>query len=212
MPQLKHEHISVHDGITLKHESDYLIVSNKQNCQRLLENSPLEQGHIIDIFISLHIVLEAGLNTLFRHITLTSFKKMVDEFKVIENIDNINFIDKTILFIYNSKFDFSGKEQQAREYHSIIGKLRKFSGIRNSLLHGHSISTINNNGNVEHSKLKRNINLDYLKVHIKEFKDILEGVSFYLDCLDSDIPSSQKDVWKKTYLDTGFLPQLRNGA
>lgn len=166
-------------------ESDYLLISNRNKCKKLLMSSDLDENDIIDGLISLHMVLEVGLNALYRHLSLSSLKKQVDHFKVIENLDNISFIDKTILFIYNSRFNFIGKEDFANKYHGIISRIKDFAHLRNKLLHGHSISTIPKKGEKTYSRLKKEINLDTLKKQITQFCFIIEGMRFYLNCLDS---------------------------
>ena len=195
-------------SVSARKESGYLIVSNKEKCANLIRESELSEKDIIDIFISLHIVLEVSLNTLFRHLALMSIKKDIDEFEVIKNIDNISFIDKTILFIYNSKFEFGDKIVEATKYHSIIGTLRDFSALRNQLLHGHSISTIFDGQSNRHSTLKKSITLENLDAQIKKFKFILEGMRFYLDYLDSPISSDQRNAFKDSFLSDNFLPHL----
>jgi hypothetical protein len=201
--------IVLKDSILIKKESNYLIISNKEKCKNLLINSPLSSNDIVDILISLHIVLEVSLNTLYRHLISAFIKKDVDEFEIMNNIDNIGFIDKTIMFIYNSKFNFNNKLKEATKYHSIISALRDFSGVRNKLLHGHSISTIFDGEKNRYSELKKILNPDFLKNQIKKFSFILEGMRFYLDCLDSGLTEHGKEQYKKSFLDDSFLPILR---
>lgn len=208
MPVINDE-INIEENISMRTKSDYLIISHRKKCKDLIEISPLSPEDIIDILISLHIVLEVGINAFFRQITLNAIKKTIGTLDVVKNIDQISFIDKTTLFIYNSTFDFSGKNDQASEYHKIIGMLKDFSGIRNSLLHGHAIMTVSNGVDVQHSKLKEQINLKYLDEQLKKFRFILEGLSFYFDCLVSSWTSSGKEDLKKEYLDISFLPHFR---
>lgn len=193
----------------MRKESDYLIISNKKKISNLISYSELDENDIIDVLISLHLVLEVGLNTLFRHISLMSIKKRANRFEIIRNLDNISFIDKTVLFIYDSKFNFDGKMDKANKYHDIIGKLKEFSGVRNKLIHGHSISTIFDGEKNIKSPLKKELSLEKLGEQIKRFTFILEGMSFYLDCLDSPITESGKSDFKKEYLNRDFLPILR---
>lgn len=195
--------------IRAKAESDYLLISNKTKCERLLTSSDLDENNIIDILISLHIILETGLNALYRHLTLFSLKKKVDPFKIIENLDNISFIDKTMLFVYNSKFDFAGKEELADKYHSIIDTIKDFAGVRNKLLHGHSISTILEEGIKTRSRLKKEINVKKMKKQIVKFCFIVEGMRFYLDCLDTILTEAGKESLKESYLEDNFLPIMR---
>lgn len=195
-------------SFTSRKESGYLIVSNKKKCTELIRTSDLNENNIIDIFISLHIVLEVSLNTLFRHLALLSIKKGVDKFEIINNVDRVNFIDKTVLFIYNSKFKFDDKITEATKYHKIISELKNFSQLRNQLLHGHSISTVFDGNENKHSSLKNNLTLEKLNTQIKSFRLILEGIRFYLDCLDTHIPDETKKMFKNTYLNDDFLPNL----
>lgn len=194
--------------ISSKLESGYLILSNRKKCFDLIEKSELEDNDIADILISLHIVLEVSLNTLYRHLIGSVIKKEVNKLEVMENIDNINFIDKTVLFIYNSKFKFKDISK-ATEYHKIIGTLRKFSEARNKLLHGHSISTVFEGESKKLSKTKKMLNPQFLKEQIKRFCFIMEGMKFYIDCLDSELTEKGKEQYKKSYLDDSFIPILR---
>ena len=195
--------------VSARIESNYLIFSNKKICDNLISNSELDDNDIIDVLISLHIVLEVSLNTLYRHLSSSVIKKDIDQFEVMKNIDNINFIDKTILFIYNSKFNFKNKLSEASKYHSIINKIRSFSEVRNKLLHGHSISTISDNKGKRYSEVKKKLNPNFLKEQINRFCFIMEGMRFYLDCLDSELAPVEKEHYKKFFLDDSFLPILR---
>lgn len=199
------ETINVTDSVKARTESEYLISSNKEKCKQLLGKSSLGEGDIIDVLVSLHIILEVSLNTLFRHLSLMGIKKDVDEFEIIKNIDAINFIDKMVLFIYNSKFNFDTKLAEASRYHSIIGTLKNFAGLRNQLLHGHSISSVFSGGKSRQSPLKKNISPESLESQIEKFKFILGGMRFYLDCLDSSLTPSGKESFKKAYLNDDFL-------
>ncbi len=204
------ETIRITDSVRIRSESSYLITSNKKKCADLILRSDLDQNDIIDILIALHVILEVSLNTLYRHIARASIKKGIDEFEVVKNIDNISFIDKTILFIYNSKFDFKDEATlvEATKYHDIISTLKRFSELRNKLLHGHSISTIFEDGANRNSELKKKINLNELKEQIKKFRFILEGMRFYFDHLESGFTKAGRDIFKDTYLSETFLPHL----
>jgi len=120
-------------------------------------------------------------------------------------LDGINFIDKTILFIYNSHFNFNGDLDSADRHHSIIGKLRQFSEPRNKLLHGHSISTIFHQETSRHSDTRNIITQDRMNNQIDLYKSIMTGLKFYFDCLQSSFSVSGKDTIKREYLDVEFL-------
>ncbi len=198
--------------IIAKTESTHLLNSNKEKCKQLISFSKLGDNDIIDTLISLHLVLEVGLNHFYRHLSLLSIKKDISHQEVIKNIDNISFIDKTVLFIYNSKFNFDSPEKliKAAECHKIINRLRDFAGVRNKLLHGHSISTIYyGEGRKERSSLKEKINLKFLNQQIKTFRLIMEGLRFYLDCLESSLTEQGKKDFKESFLDDSFIPSAR---
>ncbi len=190
---------------TTKLESDYLIITNKEKFSDIYYKNDLTEGDIIDALISLHIVLEVSLNTLFRHLSLMGIKEQISSLEIIENLDRIGFIEKTVLFIYNSKFNFGENVDRATECHKIIGTLRDFSGVRNQLLHGHSISTIHTSEEIVNSRLRNNMSKDHLDQQVEKFRRIIKGLRFYIDCLDSSLTQSGKDGFKKAYLDDDFI-------
>lgn len=208
-----HKH-SVEDGveliseIILKIESDYLIQENIRKCSQILSNERLSRGDIIDVYIALHIILEVSLNGLFRHLSLPDIKKGIPEAEITENMDKISFYHKTILFIYNSRFDFSTSLDEATKYHTVIGNIRNFCNIRNKLLHGHEISqTFTNNALVD-NPLKKSLTEKELAKHIVKFQDIIEAIRFYLIHLNVPNGSSiDKDRLNDRYLNDSFIPQ-----
>ncbi len=196
------------DTIQMYQDSLYLLQSNRLKCQELLSKDRLEENDIIDIYISLHIVLEVGLNALHRQIITSQIVKPIDRLEVIKNIDGIGFIEKTILFIYNAHFDFHSNLDESAIHHKIIGKLRSFAGIRNKLLHGHSIGSLTNDENITRvSEARSNLEIDKLKAQIKLFIDINNGMKFFLDHLDNDGWSDGyiEDL-KNEYLNYSFIP------
>ncbi len=197
--------------MTTRLESDYLIISNKQRCTELLRQ-PLDQlfteEQAIDFLISIHIVLEVGINTFFRHISLMGIKKNIDPLDISKNLDEINFRDKVTLFIYNSKFNFGDRIDEATRHHAIIGLLKNFSEPRNKLLHGHSISTVTNEAGARHSQARSLTSQERIKKQIENFRSIVEGMRFYLDCLESGLTASGKESFKEEYLNDGFLAEF----
>lgn len=191
--------------VKLRIESDYLVISNREKCRQLLIKTEFTENNLIDFFIALHMVLEVGLNTFFRHLYLTEIKKNIDKLEIIKNLDEISFRDKVTLFVYNSKFDFNGKMSEAENFHRIIGKIRDFSGLRNQLLHGHSLSTLYENGSSRQSTLRSAMTVAGLQRQIENFKFIMDGMRFYLDCLESSWTVAGKNNLKKEYLDISFL-------
>jgi len=203
--------IGISESISISTESNYLLISNKEKVAYLLNNSDLNQNDIIDVFIGLHIILEVGINTLFRQLISPVLKEKIDIHEMVENLDKVNFIDKTIMFIYYSRFDFKDLDQAGR-FHSIISKLRSFSEMRNKLLHGHSISTRSENGVNTKSRLAKNLNLNKLQEQLLNFRFILEGMGFYLDSLNMGVTDAGKKAYKESFLDYSFLPITHFGS
>jgi hypothetical protein len=204
------ETVTMTDSLFLEQESNYLINSNKEKCKKIFLScnnnlNSLNENEIIDLYISLHIILEISLNALFRGISLLFIKKDINELDIIDNIDKINFIDKTVLFIYNSAFNFHNKLTEATHYHSLIGMLRSFAEARNKLLHGHSIRTISNGNEIRHSKLKAFICKEKLNEQIVKFRFICEGMRFFINSLDSNISKQQRETFINNYLDDNFI-------
>lgn len=203
-------------------ESNYLISYNKEICKSVLaeinKNKEDPNYHKKKIkedlsvfFISLHLVMEIGLNGFFRKIHLKQIKKELEPIKVAENLDSISFIDKTILFIYNSKFDFDDI-QKATNYHKIIGKIRNFNEIRNKLMHGHSIGFDIGDlkdgklpENFEDSKLFKLLTIENCKKQIELFLEIMEGMSYYFESLESDYSKDDIKKFKDLYLSGDFI-------
>ena len=188
-------------------ESNYLFYSNRKKVSELLCKDKLDQNDIIDIFIGLHIVLELGINNVFRKIITPTLQKKISTHTMIENLDNINFIDKIVMFLYYSKFNFIDIDK-ATEYHKLIEKLRSFSEMRNKLLHGHSIMEVSGEKGISKSKLKKNLNTEKLQEQLKNFKFIVDGLCYYLDCVDSDWTVEGRKQLKETYLSHSFIPKV----
>lgn len=186
-------------------ESVYLIQSNKEKCKELLQKTDLGENDMINFYISLHIVMEVSLNALFRNLSLMQIQKTINTLEIARNIDKINFIDKTVLFIYNYRYKFGNDLHLADEYHSIIGKLRNFCEVRNKLLHGHSIATLYVGDDIEHSETKELLSRSKINEQVNKFRYIFEGLRFYIDHIDSSITESGKDSFKREYLDDSFL-------
>lgn len=203
-----YDHVRVSDSMSTTVESGYLVSSNRQKCRQLLRINNWSDENLIDFFISLHLVLEVGLNSFLRHISLQEMQKRIERLKLIKNLDNINFIEKTILFIYNSKFDFGPNLNDADKYHSIIDTIRDFSAPRNQLLHGHSLSTVYENGNTKQSGLRSQIQPKNVQLQINKFIFIMEGMRFYFDCLQSTFTPFGKESLKNEYLDCNFLLEV----
>ena len=133
--------------------------------------------------------------------SLSGIKKGIDEHEIAKNLDEISFIHKTILFIYNSSFDFGGDLSSAEKYHAIIGTLKQFTEMRNMLLHGHAIKMVNNDGTKSYSKLSKKLTETGLSDQVKRFVFILEGLQFYFTHLNSPLDDQDKKTITVRFLD-----------
>ncbi len=204
--QLK-QNTTIKTAISGFSESPYIIDSNRKKFNLIANKDTWTQGDTIDMLLSLHIVLEVGLNHIFRHITLYKLKKQVDKIEIIKNIDEISFRDKLTLFIYNTSFDFGDKLPEASKHHKIIKILKDFAGIRNQIMHGHAIATINEHGEPRHTTLRKITLTDIvLREQISKYTKIVDGVNFYLDSLSDKSFQPQLQHYKK-YIAYDFIPQ-----
>jgi hypothetical protein len=199
------DEIKLGESVFFMVESNHLFYSHKEKLKNLLNKNELDRNDVIDIYFSLHLVLELGINNVFRKIITPGLKNNIDTHEMVENLDSISFRDKIVMFIYYSKFNFN-EISDATRYHSIINKIKKFSEIRNKLFHGHSISEISNNKGISRSNLREKLKFEVLKKHVEDFKFILEGLAYYIDCLESENTSDGKRQFIKTYLSHDFIP------
>ncbi len=190
-------------------ESEYLISSRRQRCQNLLNQEELSEEDLIELYIALHVVLEVGLNALLRHIALWHVGSNFNRLEVIKQTDDISFQDKMAMFLYHNKFDFTGREKEIANHHSILNKILHFAAIRNQLLHGHAISTFILEGKKHDSDVRQKMNNKTLRQQIQLFRDIIEGVIFYIDCLNVEKEGLDKEGLKKKYLNLDFLDQSK---
>ena len=92
------ETISLGESFEAIVESQYLILSNRKKCTEILQKQDRDRNDIIDFLISLHIVLEAGINGFIRKIVINRIKKGVRKKEIVSDLDQVNFIHKVILF------------------------------------------------------------------------------------------------------------------
>ncbi len=148
--------------------SNYLLISNKTKVKEILsksEKTDIDRNEIIDVYVGLHLIFEIGINNFFREIIIPTFKKKVNNYKMIKDIDNISFSDKITMFVYYSKFNFSDIEK-ATQYQQIVGKTKHFGTVRNWLLHGHIISSTSTDGKTDDSDLFKRLTVDKLQKHL----------------------------------------------
>ncbi|MBI2673669.1 MAG: hypothetical protein HYX23_00045 [Candidatus Zambryskibacteria bacterium] len=172
----------------------------------LLNNTELTEEDIVDSLISLHLILESGMNAFFRELVRDhSFSPDLDIFK---HLDSINFIDKTSVFLYTFNFDFKEEDLQEREkYKNLISRLKNFRKMRNLLLHGHAVMRVQNitNNTIKKSEAKKIVDQKTLDEQIYSFKEIVDGMRFYIARLAS--PRNGSDLLSTTFLEYSFLPE-----
>jgi hypothetical protein len=192
--------------VTFTLEHHYILISNRDKCEKLLKKKKRTRTDIIDFLVSLHLVLEVGLNAFYRNIILIQLQKGIEQTVVANNLDNIDFINKTALFFYLPSFDFGGRISDADKYHAAIGKLKQFCEVRNRLLHGHMDGQINyGEERVVHTRTSELISENTIKTQIEIFQFVMESVKFYFDHLKSSITVDGKENIKYFYLSASFL-------
>lgn len=192
----------------MRQENHYILLSNQKKCKEILIKGERTREDKIDFLISLHLVLENGLNAFYRHVILDQLQKGIEQTEIASNLDRIDFITKTTLFLYLPSYDFLNEIDKANDYHKVIGKLINFSEIRNKLLHGHMDGQVTYYGSSETVVNSRTFDLisdDSINLQISNFKFIVDAIKFYFDHLKSSFTTSGKDGIKDSYLDSSFL-------
>ncbi len=199
--------IKISESIEMRLESHHLLISNQQKCKDILSKPTRDRNDIIDFLISLHLVLEIGLNGFYRAIILNQLQKTVRKTQIADDLDNVGFKEKTVMFFSLPYFEFPNGINEADNYYKAIGKMKNFSEIRNKLLHGHSIMEISDgNGATERSRTFELLKEETLQNQIIDFKFIMSAVKFYFDNLkESNITESGKEAFKNQFLSTDFL-------
>jgi hypothetical protein len=181
----------------------HLLEVNKEICKRINLKPYKSPDDIIDFLIALHMVLEISLNGLIREVVVENLQKTIDRSKIVDNLDRISFIDKTVMFLYMEHYDFGLDIDKADENHKIIGLIKSFSEARNKLMHGSMIGSFDDSLNSNDSVATRLLNSGYLEEQIKKFKDIVAGMTFYIDHLIQG--NIDKTVLIVKFLDVHFL-------
>lgn len=168
-------------------ENTYLFDKNIEECKRIFEKTNKSPNDIIDFLLSLHLVLEIGINSVIRDVIVNKLQKGVDKSKIVNNLDRISFIDKATLFVYMEKYNFSCQDEieEADKFHSIIGCMKSFSEARNILMHGGMIGSFFDRFSSCTNAVSI-LNIKYMNGQISKFKMICDGLKFYLDHLSSD--------------------------
>jgi hypothetical protein len=198
--------IKISEKISVKTSNLYLVHKNKKICERILAKKEINLNNKIDFFISLHLILEISLNAFFREL-FTSRRKFIKEMNIFQDIDNISFINKTILFLYSANFDFEDRIGEAIKHYKIIGKLKDFANIRNLLIHGHAIRTITSpKGKSRSSEARKKILNKNISTQVKLFKEICKDMNFFLENLVNEkISKKLIHNYQKQFFNYDFL-------
>ena len=182
-------------------ESLHLLNSNRNKCKAIFQKEDKSPNDIADFLISLHLVLEIGLNGMYRELVINNLQKTIDKSKITNHLDSITFIDKTIMFVCMEKYSFDSIEE-ANDHYSIIETLRNFSGTRNKLMHGSMIGSFED-GKSNLSVATKVLNTEHMDAQIEKFKRIINGVTYYLNNLNNC--PVDKDELNKKFLDLTFI-------
>lgn len=191
--------------VTIKVESNYFLVSRRKECEIFLNKNNPTESEILEFLLALHFVLEIGINAFFRGYYKTSSNYDLSQDS--KDIDSVDFINKIILFINCNKFILIDKKDVEMAHDlakKLPGKIKNFNNIRNMIVHGHSVSEISG-AIIKKSPLKSKLNKNSYKKQIDDFKEILTGINYFIDRLDTHIPKNQLEVFKNTFLDISFL-------
>jgi hypothetical protein len=191
--------------VDLRVERNYFIIKKRESCADFLENDNPNEFEMLNALLNLHFVLEIGINAFFRNYYkhCSNYDFLGINTKVIDSID---FRSKIILFINCNKFNLSDANEVeiAHEYAKKIPKIiDDFNGIRNMIVHGHSISEASGTINDE-SPLKLIIKPDGFKEQSEKFKKIVSHLIFFIDRLETTIPREQINMFRNNYLDMSF--------
>jgi hypothetical protein len=96
---------------------------------------------------------------------------------------------------------------EAAQHHSVINRLKKFSEIRNKLIHGYSISSvITHDGHLQQTRTRQQLTKDFMLQQIDLYQVIIDNLGFFVNAL-GNINSKQKEDFINRYLDASFLTE-----
>ncbi len=196
-------------SVTLTVQSHYFLIGRRKLCKKLLNKShksKLTEEERLEFLLALHIVLEVGINSFLR--SLYSTYTNLDYVKYENVIDEVNYIDKTRMFLSSNRFIFSSggeKRDAEKRAKKLIQSLIKFGRIRNMIMHGHSLSE-SSGGAPKQSNLKEILTSESkVDRQVQRFKDIIESFNFFVDRLETSVNEEQIKTLKKNFLDSSFL-------
>jgi len=203
-----HDKVLIGFSVAIRNESNHILQSNRDRCTDFLNMPTWAYGDTIDFLLSLHLVLEAGINGLFRELAIVSLQKTTPHVDVVNDLDQVSYSNKVTLLIYLSNFDFDKNIEQANAYRSIISEIKRFNEPRNKIVHGHSIGSYSSENKTSETYLQKSIKDDRLiKAQIRLFIHIVDGIRFYVNHINNERLS--KDTREKLldrFLSYDFIP------
>lgn len=197
-------------GLIMNISKNQFFFSKKRVCNDFLQKYTLNDVEILDFLLSLHLVLEIGVNSFFRSLYYI-YSNL--EFSKYENLlDDVSFLNKIQYFLSSNRFTYrDGKEVDEAEKlaKQVISDIKNFNEVRNKIVHGHSISEYS--GAVsKKSKLLELIRPSQVKDQVERFKKIIDSLNYFVDRLvinstDISIPSDQIRQFQEDFLSYNFL-------
>lgn len=189
-------------------ESDFLIKSNRVKLNvfinKLNKNDELLESELMDAFISLHILLEVGINTVLRKVSLRRLNQAIESLVAVRDLDEVAFRDKVSCLIYFGSFNPDLEKNKFSENETILNEIKKFCEPRNRLLHGHAVIAIGDqNGIKKSTTTSALLNNPLFMEQLSRYYDIVNRLYYYLCNLE---PALNNIDELKTFLDNSFIP------
>ncbi|HBA36837.1 TPA: hypothetical protein DCZ15_03105 [Candidatus Falkowbacteria bacterium] len=195
---------------------DSFLVYNRDKCRELINKGLNNKEDIMQFLLSLHIVLEVGINSFFRALILV---RRFGGFKT-DCIDQVSFIDKITMFFYLPYSSGVISSEVIEQNRSAISKLKSFAEVRNKLMHGHINAEIfETPDNLFAGKIKKVtataklIHNDVVIKQISDFKFIVSSLSFFINTYwDSFGIEETKEGKRIINVKSGLIDFYLNGS
>lgn len=204
--------IKISDNLSVTVATAPLLPGCRRICRDvLLKKGKKTENDIAEFLLNLHLTLEIGINSMFSAIMYLDLRveRLRDNFpELVENLDRVGFIERVTMFIYFGTFDFSDISLDLlKQHYSIISRLRNFCGVRNALIHGHSMYEITDfQGRNKQTKAFALLTEETIKRQIEAFIQITNSLDFFIRAMVSmNFTDSGKEKMVKGFLTTDFL-------
>ncbi|MFC1843273.1 hypothetical protein ACFLZ5_00600 [Thermodesulfobacteriota bacterium] len=202
-----------------------ILQSYRNKVTHLFNKSNRSEAETAELLINLHFVLELGLNILFSNLAPIMCVQKIPGFdkesishnaglqlndKIIEDVDSVSYLQKTIMFIYFTRFQVKTIDElnELSNHYKIVGKIKKFNETRNKLVHGHSIHTIHKENEQIMSQAKKKLSTKNVNEQIELFKSILKSMEFFLMNLHFPAFTQEgREILKELYLNGEFFTE-----